>query len=89
MCWVHGRGDKSVGRHQAHGMRKNVQRTVRAHGTHRADVNRFFADEYGTLSRRNYTITRLDAILLANFPIFGKPSSNTVWLISTFAVHIE
>jgi len=46
---VHGRGDKGVGRHQAHGMRKNIRRTVRAHGTHRADairpdVNRFFAD---------------------------------------------
>jgi len=27
-----------------HGMRKNVRRTVRAHGTHRADVNPFFAD---------------------------------------------
>jgi len=47
--WVHGRGDKGVGRHQAHRMRKNIRRKVRAHGTHRADairpdVNRFFAD---------------------------------------------
>ena len=25
-------------------MRKNVRRTVRAHGTHRPDVNHFFAD---------------------------------------------
>ena len=42
--WMHGRGHKRVGRHQAHGMRKNVRRTVRVHGTHRADVNPFFAD---------------------------------------------
>ena len=25
-------------------MKKNVRQTVRAHGTHRADINRFFAD---------------------------------------------
>ena len=36
--WVHGRGHKGVGRVQAHGMRKNVRLTVRAHGTHRADA---------------------------------------------------
>ena len=33
-------GDKGVGRHHAHGMRKNVGQTVRAHGTHRADAIR-------------------------------------------------
>ena len=36
--WVHRSEDKSVGRHQAHGMRKIVRRRVWAHGMHRADT---------------------------------------------------
>ena len=35
--WMHGRGDKSIGRHQANGIRKNSQRIVRGDGTHIED----------------------------------------------------
>ena len=42
--WVHGRGDKDVGRHQAHGRRENVRRTVRVHRMRRADTTRLDAN---------------------------------------------
>ena len=52
MRWVHGSGDRGIGRHQAHGRRENVHRTVRVHGTHRADptrpdINPILADVIG------------------------------------------
>ena len=49
--WVHGRGDKGVGRYLAHGMRENRRQTGRMHGTHRAgaiplDINPFLLMYY-------------------------------------------
>ena len=70
MRWVHGRGDKRVGRHQAHEMRKNVPRTVRAHGTHRADVYRFVAAACTLVEGHLFNSPRRQSYFMPNTNIY-------------------